>query len=113
LEEHPNDSHHGKAAIVDLSQQALLLLHRIIDGLAPWQAKGAIALIVTSVLARDALQVEDLNDAHKGDDLKPACPWNQWDALEASGDVRKHDFGCRRYVPWELVVLRDDVAKAG
>jgi len=70
LEPHAHDRHHSQAAIVDLSQQALLLLGHVGNGFASRQAEGAIALVITGVLPRWRLQVEDLDGANEGQDLQ-------------------------------------------
>jgi len=92
LEKHADDGHHRQAAVVDLCQQALLLLLLVLNALAPRKAKGSVAIIIARILPRLRLQIEDLDGADKGNDLKPANKGDLGGSTQAVGDVLECKF---------------------
>jgi len=112
LIEHPDDGNHRKTAVVDLCEQALLLLLLVRDAPAPGQAEGAVTLVVARVLLGGALQIGDLNVADEREDLQPAEPGDLGHGCQAVRDVLETQALRRREEARPLEVVGHDVSDA-
>merc|ERR1712203_653024 len=91
LEKKSYDCHHCQTAIVDLSEEALLLSLRVGYARTPRKAEGAIPFIVACELFCRALQVGHLDRTNKRHDLQPALQRDLGAGCKAIGDVRKRN----------------------